>query len=247
MIVPKSQDAIHRMYLLRILMAIVDDPAVSSRLVFKGGTAAVLAGWLDRFSLDLDFDLIGEGKSQPILARLGKLIDECGLKIKQRSRNGTFMVLSYPALTGGRNTLKVSIMTTYIVANQYTPIYLADINRYATCQTRDTMVANKLVAPMDRWEKHRTIAGRDIYDIHYFLSHGYAFRGDIIRQRRGVDASVYLEQLITFITDRVTDRILTEDLNYLLPPARFQIIRKILKADTLLLLRSVRDGRVFRS
>lgn len=245
MIVPKAQDALHRMYLLRLLMAILDDSHVSKYLAFKGGTAAVLAGWLDRFSLDLDFDLIGDGESTSVIVRMGKLIGTCGLTIKQKNRPGTFAVLSYPAPTRSRNTLKISIMTTSVAANQYAPMYLADINRYATCQSRDTMVANKLVAPLDRWEKHRTIAGRDIYDIHHFLSHGYAFREEVIRERRGVDSSVYLNELIAFIDRHVTDRVLTEDLNYLLPAVRFQSVRKLLKAETLFLLRSVRDGREF--
>ncbi|MEK7141027.1 MAG: hypothetical protein AAB800_00605 [Patescibacteria group bacterium] len=49
-------------------------------------------------------------------------------------------------------------------------------------------------------------------------------------------SSVYLGTLIEFITRRVTSRILTEDLNYLLPAPRFQVIRKILKEEAILLL-----------
>ena len=236
MILPRSQDAIHRMYLLRLLMAILDDAQTNSRLAFKGGTAAVLAGWLDRFSLDLDFDLIGEGDRNALMIHLNTLYGQCGLAVKQQSRSGAYTVLSYEAPAGQRNTLKVSIMTTKISANRYTPVFLGDINRYALCQTRDTMVANKLVAPVERFEKHKTIAGRDIYDIHYFLSHGYTFREEVIQERRGVKSSVYLGTLIEFITRRVTSRILTEDLNYLLPAPRFQVIRKILKEEAILLL-----------
>lgn len=237
MILPISQDAIHRMYLLRLLMAILDDAQTSSRLAFKGGTAAVLAGWLDRFSLDLDFDLIGEGDRKALMIHLNTLYEQCGLTVKQQSRSGAFTVLRYEAPAGQRNTLKVSIMTTKISANRYAPVFLGDINRYALCQTRDTMVANKLVAPVERFEKYKTIAGRDIYDIHYFLSHGYAFEKKVIEERRGVKISVYLGELIAFINRHVTDRILTEELNYLLPSSRFQVIRKVLKKETILILR----------
>lgn len=235
MILPRPQDAIHKTHLYRLLMGIIDDPTLSRSLYFKGGTAAALAGWLDRFSLDLDFDLASVAKQSLVKQTLKKICTRQGFAIKQQQ--GLFFVVQYPAKAGVRNSIKVSVVTDMTMANQYAPLYLSDINRYALCQTRDTMVANKLVAPLDRYERYRTIAGRDIYDIHHFLSHGFSFREEIIRERRGKASGEYLAELITFIDRKVTDRVLAEDLNFLLPPIRFGPIRKTLKQETLMLLR----------
>jgi hypothetical protein len=101
------------------------------------------------------------------------------------------------------------------------------------------MFANKLVAPVDRFKKHEKIAGRDIYDIHYFFSQGYKFNKEIIEERTGIKTEVYIRQLIKFIDEKITENVLTEDLNTLLPYEKFKKIRKTLKQEVLIFLRTV--------
>ena len=60
MIANRPGDVTHKIQLLRLLTAIIDDPVLSSSLFFKGGTCAAMSGFLNRFSVDLDFDLSGE-------------------------------------------------------------------------------------------------------------------------------------------------------------------------------------------
>ena len=103
-------------------------------------------------------------------------------------------------------------------------------------QTLETMVANKLVAVTDRYNLHGTIAGRDIYDIHYFLVHGYNYHAPVIAERTGIAPKDYFEKLILFVKENVNQTIINEDLNTLLPPAQFQQIRKILIPETVSLL-----------
>lgn len=235
MMLPRSEDAIHKTHLYRLLLGIMNDRKLSHALYFKGGTCAVLAGWLDRFSLDLDFDLEVKADKGEINSRLLELFKSLGFTVKEK--RGLFFVLQYPIDKGKRSSIKVSVVTDVITANRYGPQYLFDINRYALCQTKETMVANKLVAPLDRNEKYGTIAGRDIYDIHFFLSHGFPYRTQVIEERRNMKARAYLSDLIAFIDKRVTDRVIAEDLNYLLPPVKFQAVRKSLKDEVLMLLR----------
>ena len=45
------------------------------------------------------------------------------------------------------------------------------------------MFAHKLVAVMDRFKKTGSIAGRDIYDIHYFFMNGFEYDADVIKER----------------------------------------------------------------
>ena len=53
-------------------------------------------------------------------------------------------------------------------SNVYETVRLVEIDRIATCQTIETMFANKLVALIERREKTGSIAGRDLYDVHHF-------------------------------------------------------------------------------
>jgi hypothetical protein len=88
----------------------------------------------------------------------------------------------------------------------------------------------------DRYAQHKTIAGRDIYDIHHFFIQGYAYHGAIIQERTGLEPKAYFGKLIDFIKTHVTQTIIDEDLNSLLPYRKFQQIRKILIPETLSIL-----------
>lgn len=54
----RPEDIIHKSYLNRLLIEIIDRPVLSQNLAFKGGTSAAMRGYLDRFSIDLDFDVL---------------------------------------------------------------------------------------------------------------------------------------------------------------------------------------------
>jgi predicted nucleotidyltransferase component of viral defense system len=54
----RREDILHKSYLNRVLMEIIDDPIMAHHLAFKGGTCASMVGYLDRFSVDLDFDVM---------------------------------------------------------------------------------------------------------------------------------------------------------------------------------------------
>ena len=58
MLVIRPEDAIHKSYLNRLLIEIIDRPAMAHHLALKGGTCASMLGYLDRFSVDLDFDVL---------------------------------------------------------------------------------------------------------------------------------------------------------------------------------------------
>ena len=105
------------------------------------------------------------------------------------------------------------------------------------CQTIETMFANKLVSLVDRYEKRKSIAGRDIYDIHQFFMRGYSYEQKIIKERRGVEAGDFLKELILFIEQKITQTIINQDLNTILPKEKFSQIREVLKNETLTFLR----------
>jgi len=236
----RPEDALHKSYLNRLLIEIVDQPALAHALAFKGGSCAAMLGYLDRFSVDLDFDLVKDADGNMLREVFHKVFDYLDLKVVGEFDKVYFFQLRYPNDPGKRNTMKVSVNSIEINSNEYRVQYLPEIDRLVNCQTIESMFANKLVAVTDRFKLHRTIAGRDIYDIHYFFMRGYTYHAAIIKERTGKDPQDFLEELIEFIRTHITQTVINEDLNTLLPPARFQQIRKILLPETLSFLANER-------
>lgn len=241
MITPKREDIPHLIQLYRLLTEILDNDYLSKNIYFKGGTCASMLGYLDRFSIDLDFDLdknISKNGKKLIDRELKIIFKELSFEIKQKSASTLYYVLKYQSKPGLRNTIKLSLIDNKFKSNKYKPSFLKEIDRYAICQTIETMFGNKLVAVTDRYKKYRTIAGRDIYDIHYFFINGYKYNREIIKERTGKNTDSYLKELIKFIDKKVNGKVISEDLSFLLPAEKFQTIKKVLKSETLMFLKN---------
>jgi len=236
MILPRPADAIHKTWLYRLLTGIADNAFLVSQLRFKGGTCAAMRGLINRFSVDLDFDLPDSGKMQEVNENLAMLFKELGLEIKDYSRKVPQFFLKYPAEGRRRNTLKLDMTLPPPKSNDYEPVRLNEIDRIIYCQTPETMFANKLVSVMDRYGKTRSVAGRDIYDIHTFFMKGIGYKAEIIKERTGMASAVYLRRLRAFIEKKVTQKVIDEDLNHLLPDKEFKKMRLGLKRETLVFL-----------
>ena len=151
-----QQRAYHKAQLYRLLIKILDDTEIASSIFFKGGTCSTMLDFLDRFSIDLDFDLKTESNKNKLRKRLYKIFDDLNLRIKDESKNALQFFLLYKAPEGQRNTIKLEILDNSFKTINYQPQYLKDINRMAICQTKESIVANKLVAITDRYKKRKT-------------------------------------------------------------------------------------------
>lgn len=236
-----KKNALHKSILLRVLINILDNRYLSKNLYFKGGTCASMLGYLDRFSVDLDFDLKDLSEKSNVIDQLENIFEELNLTIKDSSKNVVQYFLKYNAPDNLRNTIKIEAINTPFKNNKYEVALLPEINRYSICQTKDTLFSNKLVAPIDRYEKNKSIAARDIYDIHHFFQQGFDFNPDIIKERRGIDAKIYLTELITFIQNKITSTSINQDLNVVLDPIEFNSVRKTLKDETIALLNDAKE------
>ena len=236
MLIPNPRDTVHRGWMLRLLSAIADDRKLMTMLRFKGGTCAAMQNLLDRFSVDLDFDLLLKKDIPMARERMESIFTKLNLTIKEQSKAVPQYFLRYDAEKGQRNTIALDITVPPPQANEYDVVHFTDIDRFLPCQTVATMVANKLVTPIDRFAKHDAIAGRDIYDIHHFLFHAYPCNTAVIEERTGMPLKKFIRTLRAFIEDHVTQTILDQDLNTLLLPEHFQSIRPILKQETLMML-----------
>lgn len=236
MLLPRPSDAIHKAWLYRLLINLLDDPEIGQQIYFKGGTCATMLGWLDRFSVDLDFDLAAKTDKKRLRLRLLKIFKLIGLTVKSESQKTLQFFLKYPAVKQSRNSLKLEILGQGCKTNEYQVQWLSEISREAICQTRETMMANKLVAVMDRFKQHKSIAGRDLYDLHYWFSRGFTYKPEIIKERTGLEPKKYLDKLAKFIKEKATKTIIDQDINMLLPLKKFRQVRNSLKEELLFLL-----------
>ena len=236
MLLPNPSDIIHKAWLYRLLSAIADDTFLVANLRFKGGTCAAMQNIIDRFSVDLDFDLLSEKEVPKIRKNLEKIFGELGLEIKDQSKQVPQYFLKYKNKDGERNTVRLDVTFPPPKANEYEPVRFHDIDRILYCQTIPTMFANKLVTVIDRFQKHGSIAGRDLYDLHTFFIKGYTYKPEIIEERTGKTVAAFLKTLRQFIEKRFTQTMIDQDLNVLMPAENFQRIRKILKQEVLMFL-----------
>jgi len=237
MILPKPEDAKHKNQMYRLLTAILTDNFLANHLCFKGGTCASMRGILDRFSVDLDFDLPDKDEQGPIRERLNDCFDKLGLTIKDQSRQHLQFFLKYEAPEWQRNTLKLEITDLVSPKNTYEPVNLKEINLYCQAQTIETMVANKMYAATARLKKTGSVAGRDFYDLHQFLVQGLPVNREVVEERTGLSYEAYLQYLVKFIQKQVTERVLEQDLNPLLPTEKLKPIIGTLKQELLVLIK----------
>lgn len=238
MTLPNPKDALHRSQLYHLLVAIADNTQLAKSLIFKGGTCAAMLNYIDRFSVDLDFDLKQETSIDMVKNEFEKIFKKLKFEIKSKNNSVVQYALKYSAPENMRNTLKLDAIGFALDQNIYKPVYLLDIDRYLTCQTVETMFAHKLAAVLDRHEKHETVAGRDIYDIYCFFLHGHSYNPEIILKRTSLSALEYLKKLKDFIELKVNSSVIDEDLNMLMSFAKFRIIRKSLKAEVVGMLKN---------
>jgi len=237
MILPSSKEAIHKAWLYRLLSAIYDNQILANSLYFKGGTCAAMLGFLDRFSVDLDFDYIGKNEGlKNTRKELESVFAKSDLSIKDKSSKVPQYFLKYNSNQDRRNTIKIDVTFPPPKANIYEAYKFNEIDRIITCQTVETMFANKLVALIDRFERNGSIAGRDLYDIHHFFMQGFRYNEKVIIERRKNSLSFFFQELISFVEEKINQNVINQDLNFLLSPDKFQKIRKILKQETLMFL-----------
>jgi predicted nucleotidyltransferase component of viral defense system len=180
----------HKYYLVRILKDIYSDTLLSSVLGFKGGTAHMLFYNLPRFSVDLDFNLLDKTESDLVFQKLRNILSAYGqIKDEAQKYYGLLLVLNYGA--HNRN-LKLEISHLEYNDRYQNLNYLGIMIKVMHVED---MFTHKLCALTDR----KSIAGRDVFDIYYFLKDNIKINPEIIKQRTNMDVSEYIDYSISTI------------------------------------------------
>ena len=170
----------HKLYMAQILSLIFKDKELCNVLAFKGETSLMFFHNLNRFSTDLDFNLLNPDKLdmvydkvRAILARLGTIDDEA------KKLYGPVLVLNYGK---GERMLKVEISVRQY-PNHYEMRSLAGTD--IRVMTMPDMFAHKLCAMGER------LSPRDIFDVCFFLQNHTEINEEIVRLRTEKNVSEY--------------------------------------------------------
>ena len=178
----------HKLYMLRILKDVFNDPELSQILAFKGGASLMFFYQLPRFSVDLDFNILditqkemAYQKLREIALKYGRIADE------QLKHNDPLIILDYEK---GEQNLKLELSTRFF-DNHYELKNLAGTN--IPVMVEPDIFAHKLCALLDR----DGMTGHDVFDIHFFLSKQAPIHAGIVEQRMKKPFTNYLDDCIT--------------------------------------------------
>jgi predicted nucleotidyltransferase component of viral defense system len=180
--------AIHKSILVKILKDIYSDPDIGPILGFKGGTAAYLFYKLDRFSVDLDFDLLDVSKEKLVFEKVKSILEKYGqVKTADIKRYSLIYILSYDEKEPGTQNVKVEINKRNFGSKYVIKSYLGISIKV---MIPEDMVANKLVAFYERIGK----TNRDIYDTWFFFSNNWPVNRELVEKRTGMPFKDFLEK-----------------------------------------------------
>lgn len=219
----------HQKKMLAILSGISDDPVLSINLGFKGGTCLYFFYGLDRFSVDLDFDLLNVDRSEEIIERIVSLLSGYG---EVKKENPLKIRLKYSEDSAA---LKVDIsdrrdinkLNTYEVKDIVSGVPLRALKK-------EDIFAHKLVAVYDRYgdkTKNKVLAHRDLYDLNFFFEKEWKYNQEIIKLRSGKNVPDYLKSLKELIEKRVEERKILEGIGALINEDKRRWVRKNLKKE----------------
>lgn len=220
----------HKSILLKILKDIYTDPAIGPILGVKRGTAAYLFYGLNRFSVDLDFDLLEGNKEQHVFGRLKEILSGYGVvKEAREKRYNLFFLLSYDQKEIGAQNIKVEINLRNFGSNYEIMAYLGISMKV---MAKRDMAAHKLVAMYERIGK----TNRDIFDIWYFLNNNWPVNKTIVEKRTALAYKEFLIKCIDAL-EKSSDRNILSGMGELLDAKQKSWAKSKLRPETIFLLK----------
>jgi predicted nucleotidyltransferase component of viral defense system len=226
-------NARHRVKLIEILKDIYDDVELRTILGFKGGTAAMLFYDLPRFSVDLDFDLVKEGKEELVFEKVRAVLEKHGaLRDARKKRFTLFFLVSYGK---GDRTIKVEI-SRRARSGTFAPQSYLGIPMLV--MTKDDMAAAKLSALITRSKP----AMRDVFDIWFFLKNQWPVNRKVFEEKAGFSLEAGLETAIKKVEGIRKNQIL-QGLGELLDEGQKDWVREKLVQETVFYLKLFREAK----
>src|SRR3989339_257836 len=222
--------ATHKNILLRILKDIYTDTTVGPFLGFDGGTAAYLFYGLERFSVDLDFDLLEKTKEKHVFEQIIKILENYGtIKDAREKRYNLFCLLSYKNKVQVDRNIKIEINRRDFGSKYEVKSHLGISMKV---MVKADMAAHKLVAMLERIGK----TNRDIYDAWFFLHNDWPVNKEIVEQRTGLPFAGFLRKCVGSL-EKMNDRQILSGVGELLNEKQKAWAKSKLRTELIFLLK----------
>lgn len=225
--------SLHRTILFQILKDTYSDTTISPFLGFKGGTAAVMFYGLDRFSVDLDFDLLDESKEDYVFERIIEIIQKYGkVKDSHKKRHNLFCLLSYADTS---HNIKVEINRRQFGSKYEIKSYLGVS---VLVMVQEDMFAHKLMAMYERIGK----TSRDIYDVWFFLKNRFPINKKIVEQRANTSFDKLAEKCVRKL-EKMNNIHILDGVGELLTEGQKDWAKAKLREETIAFLKLRKQGK----
>jgi len=219
--------ATHKTILFQILKDIYTDTTISPYMGFKGGTAALMFYGLDRFSVDLDFDLLDERQADHVFERVKKIAGKYGTLIEaHKKRFNLFCMISYD--DRARN-IKVEVNRRVFESRYEIKSYLGVSMQVMVLED---MFAHKLMAMHERIGT----TARDIYDVWCFLHSRAPINKSLVESRSGMSFENLVQKCIDQL-GKVDNKQMLVGLGELITPRQKDWARANLREEVIALLK----------
>lgn len=181
---------LHRKKMYEILKEIYSSN-YAKNLAFKWWTLCYFMHSLDRFSTDLDFNLIWDNDEEKLFEEIKKILENKWIiKESYNKRFTLFFLLSYGE---SDMNIKIEINKRNRENNKYEILnfFWTDI----IVMDKSSIFANKLVALTDR----KIMVNRDLYDIYFFYKNNFPINEALILERTWKNYKDYLKYILDFI------------------------------------------------
>lgn len=230
--------AAHKDVLLQVLRDIYSDETVGPFLGFKGGTAAYLFYGLDRFSVDLDFDLLDVGEKEYVFGRIKEIIQKYGVvKDSRIKRFNLFFLLSYRDKQKSAQNVKIEINHRGFDSRYEVKSYMGIPMKVAI---QEDMFACKLVAMYDRLGR----TNRDIFDVWFFKKNMWPINKEIVEKKSKMTYGDLLEKSIAKL-EKFNNKNILDGLGELLNNKQKDWVRSNLLKDVIFYLKLMaNEGKI---
>ncbi len=185
---------IHENYMKKIIKDIFSDE-IGKLLRFKGGTLAYLCHHLDRFSTDIDLDILDIDQEQKIIEGIRNILPIHGeIKNETLGKSLHRWIFRYDEKS---MNIKVELNKKIWINNTY-EIQTID-GLIIWCMSPDSIFANKLVALSERWYP------RDLYDVYFFFREKFSINELLITERTNLSLKDFLQNLLQQLPKHFTE------------------------------------------
>lgn len=231
--------SMHKNIQLQILKEIYTDTTIAPLLGFKGGTAVLMFYDLNRFSVDLDFDLLAPGgaeglegldedKEKEVFEKILKIVKGYGeIRESRIKRYNLLIILSYDPKA---QNIKIEV-NRRVFGSRYELKTLLGISMLV--MVREDMFANKLMAMYERVGK----TSRDVFDVYFFAKNNWPINKEIVEKRAGMPYKETVERCIELL-EKMNNRNILNGLGEFLTDSQKDWVRAKLREETIFLLKA---------